>query len=377
MKKAEDRHVELYRIQLEHLAHKPAEYKERREVAEQAVHDFPDLPEFHAEYAECLAWIFDYDAARVEMRDALSIFAEVQQSGHPGAVGMFTPQSCVWAQGRLELWQQIQAHMQEITISACVIVKNEAPRIGAWLKNVREYADEIVVVDTGSRDETKSVVKRAMAGIRKPSLKIRSFPWDDNFSAPRNFALDIAGGSWVVFLDADERIAEPERIRGMLAEIDVERPQVEAVMTLLVNIDTDQEDCELQRGVNVRLFRRMAELRYAGRVHETLQKPSGRLETARELERLTVYHTGYSAARLEKKIRRNLALLKQEILEGGEKPRHAYYLANCYFVLQDYEKALYYAEKAMGSPVQFIGLENEASKWAEISREKLKNKKRE
>ena len=90
-----------------------------------------------------------------------------------------------------------------------------------------------------------------------------------------------------------------------------------------------------------------------------------------------MYHTGYSSKRLENKIRRNLALLNQEIRENGEKPRHAYYLANCYFVLQDYEKALYYAEKAMGAPVRFIGLENEAKKWAAISREKLKNKKRE
>ncbi len=377
MKRAEDRHVELYRIQLEHLAHKPAEYKERREVAEQAVHDFPKLPEFHAEYAECLAWVFDYDAARVEMREALSLFAEAQKSGYPGAVGMFTPQSCVWAQGRLELWQKIQLRMQEITISACVIVKNEAARIGFWLKNVREYVDEIVVVDTGSRDGTKDIVKRSMAGIGKPSLQLRSFPWDDDFSAPRNFALDTAVGNWIVFLDADERIAEPERIRGLLAEIDTERPQVEAVMTLLVNIDADQGERELQRGVNVRLFRRSEELRYSGRVHETLQKPFGRLDTARETDRLTVYHTGYSSKRLENKIRRNLALLNQEIRENGEKPRHAYYLANCYFVLQDYEKALYYAEKAMGAPVRFIGLENEAKKWAAISREKLKNKKRE
>ena len=148
-------------------------------------------------------------------------------------------------------------------------------------------------------------------------------------------------------------------------------------MTLLVNIDADQGERELQRGVNVRLFRRSEELRYSGRVHETLQKPFGRLDTARETDRLTVYHTGYSSKRLENKIRRNLALLNQEIRENGEKPRHAYYLANCYFVLQDYEKALYYAEKAMGAPVRFIGLENEAKKWAAISREKLKNKKRE
>ena len=96
-----------------------------------------------------------------------------------------------------------------------------------------------------------------------------------------------------------------------------------------------------------------------------------------EDQRLQIRHTGYSSRRIQGKIRRNLALLQREIAEIGEQPRHAFYLANCYFVLQDYEKALYYAEKAMGAPVRFIGLENEAKKWAAISREKLKNKKRE
>lgn len=367
----DERHIELYRIQLEHLAHQPAAYLERREVAEQAVREFPHLPEFHAEYAECLAWVFAYEAARAEMVEALSLFAQAQKADGVERVGMFTAQSCVWAQERLARWLSIEARMAEIVISACVIVKNEEKNIGKWLANAKRYADEIVVVDTGSQDGTKLAVKQAMAGNRTQRLCLRTFPWDDDFSAPRNFALDQAHGDWIVFLDADEHLVEPERVRGMLAEIDVERPQVDAVMVRLVNIDVDQKNREIQRSVSVRFFRRDADLRYVGRVHETVQRAGVRLEAVEELERLTVYHTGYSTARLQQKIQRNLALLQQEIAEGGEQPRHAYYLANCYFVLQDYERALYYAEKAMQAPVQFIGLEENAQHWAAVSREKL------
>ncbi len=369
----QDRHIELYRMQLQYLAQHAEEYRERLEAARQAARDFPAMPEFHAEYADCLAWCFAYSAARQEMCAALRCFAEAKARGRIENLGIFSVQQCVHCQEQLQRWREIEKKMEEICITACGIVRDEAEIILDWLEAARKYSDAIVLVDTGSTDRTLALIEQwRREKAADLSLTIRSFPWEDDFSAARNFALDAAGGDWVVFLDADETIQSPERVRGLLAEIEVDRPQVEAVFAGLCSVDEDRDGQEIQQAVSVRLFRHHPALRYTGRVHETLQWVDGHpLESVIEAQRLQVRHTGYSSKRIQAKIQRDLALLQREIAEEGEQPRHAFYLANCYFVLQDYEKALYYAEKAMASPVQYLGMEEEAKQWAAIARERL------
>src|SRR5690348_15673466 len=82
-------------------------------------------------------------------------------------------------------------------LSLAMIAKNEARCIGRCLASIRLGVDEIVVVDTGSTDETTSVA-------REFGARIFSFPWNNNFSAARNFALEQTTGAWILVLDADE-----------------------------------------------------------------------------------------------------------------------------------------------------------------------------
>ena len=86
-------------------------------------------------------------------------------------------------------------------ISACVIAKNEAENLPRWLTSMRVFADEMIVVDTGSTDAT---VQIADAG----GAKVFHFGWINDFAAAKNFALDKASGDWVVFTDADEYFTE-------------------------------------------------------------------------------------------------------------------------------------------------------------------------
>ena len=92
------------------------------------------------------------------------------------------------------------------TLSICMIVKNEGKNIVRALLNLRPLADELIVVDTGSRDRTKEIARALGA-------KVFDFEWtgDFNFSGARNFSISRATGDWILVMDADEVISPSSR----------------------------------------------------------------------------------------------------------------------------------------------------------------------
>ncbi|MBD3259672.1 glycosyltransferase [Candidatus Woesearchaeota archaeon] len=89
------------------------------------------------------------------------------------------------------------------TISVCMIVKNEEDCLERCLNSVKNLADEIIIVDTGSTDKTKEIAKRF-------TEKILDFKWIDDFSAARNFSIKHAKSDWILVLDADEMISDED-----------------------------------------------------------------------------------------------------------------------------------------------------------------------
>lgn len=87
-----------------------------------------------------------------------------------------------------------------VTISLCMITKNEETCLERALCSIQEVVDEIIIVDTGSTDKTKEIAAQF-------TNKIIDFPWADNFSSARNESIRHATGDWVLVLDADETIA--------------------------------------------------------------------------------------------------------------------------------------------------------------------------
>ena len=85
------------------------------------------------------------------------------------------------------------------TISVCMIVKNEGQYLRQCLESVKIFADEIIIVDTGSTDKTKQIAEQY-------TNKIYDFVWIDDFSAARNFSLSKASKEWIFVIDADEFI---------------------------------------------------------------------------------------------------------------------------------------------------------------------------
>lgn len=87
-----------------------------------------------------------------------------------------------------------------------MIVRDEGDSLGDCLASVKGYVDEIVVVDTGSKDNTVAIAESHGA-------KVFSFKWCDDFSAARNAAISHATGDWILVLDADERMAPEDLLK--------------------------------------------------------------------------------------------------------------------------------------------------------------------
>lgn len=228
-------------------------------------------------------------------------------------------------------------------ISACVICKNEEANIRHWLAAVRPLADELVVVDTGSTDRTVELAREGGAALYE-------FPWINDFSAAKNYALDQAAGDWIIFLDTDEsfRPEDVPHIRPFLKRIHHNR-KIAGLLSPLVNIDVDNHNRVMTTGYQMRIFRREKTLRYCGRVHEMIKNlaPKGHDREFRMTE-FTVIHTGYSAHIMKQKSQRDLELLlAEEKRTGGVAVDHFTYLVDCYMDLKEYDKALHFAKLAV------------------------------
>lgn len=238
-----------------------------------------------------------------------------------------------------------------VKISACVIVKNEAKNISKWLHSMRQAADEMIVVDTGSTDNTKEIARAGGAAVY-------DFKWCDDFAKAKNFAIDKAAGNWILFPDADEYFPDEAvvKIRPQLEEIN-DKP-VNYLMCRLINIDTDNNNEHKNSFYQVRIFRNLPEIRYSGNIHEALDPMDmGKLMPAPR--DVFIYHTGYSSSIIEMKLKRNLQMLKDDIKENGESEIHYKPLADCYFGMGEYEKVVEYDQKMIDTGKRLIGADME------------------
>lgn len=225
---------------------------------------------------------------------------------------------------------------QQPLLSACMIVKNEARALPRCLASLRDFVDEICIIDTGSTDASLDIMKRFGA-------KVYSVPWNDNFAAARNAALERAAGRWILIIDADETLCREDgpTLRKLLESSDKEAYFVQ----LLSYIGEERPD-RLIRNQVVRLIRNNPSYRYQGKIHEGLDLTEA--GDAIDICDIRIYHYGYldNVKRDKKKGERNLALLKKEVAANPENPFHHFNIGTEYFNLGDYNLALEHYEQA-------------------------------
>lgn len=235
------------------------------------------------------------------------------------------------------------------SISACAIMKNEMPHVEAWLDNVRVFAQEIIVVDTGSADGTNEFL------VKQPDVKLISYEWQHDFAQAKNVALQEATGDWLVFTDADECFYHPENIIEYLMQMNKQSSDIDVIFCPIDNIDADSNNEIINSDVVPRIIRNHVGIKYIGAVHEQLTKgrePWQGIKYVVADRQLAIRHTGYSTKVILFKHQRNYEILWQ-VMEKSHKPEMYYgFLSESLLGLEKYQQALEYAILAMESPYQ-------------------------
>ncbi|HVP37815.1 MAG TPA: tetratricopeptide repeat protein, partial [Candidatus Saccharimonadales bacterium] len=222
--------------------------------------------------------------------------------------------------------------MPENRLSLCMIVRDEEAHLRECLSAAAEFVDEMIVVDTGSKDRTVEIA-------REMGARVAHWKWTGDFSAARNTALARATGDWVLQLDADERMDffQGARLRRCLDEAPPEVPG------LCLRIESEAR--HRHSGVWMahyypRVFRRAPGVHYEGALHEQVIGPQGALCALAPRVAVVIRHLGYADVVREPARRtRNLVIVEEEARRRPDEPLVQRNLANALLGGGEYERA--------------------------------------
>lgn len=221
------------------------------------------------------------------------------------------------------------------TISLCMIVKNEEKYLAQCLESVKAVVDEIVIVDTGSSDKTKEIAASFGA-------KVYDFEWNDDFSAARNFAKSKTTMNWILQLDADEYFEQNEAQKITNA---VQNSLSQALSIRIINLKT--KDTTSSTHTNIRLFRNSSDISYEYCIHEQPYYKGKSIEDFEHSD-ISIMHLGYIKEIVDEKDKRNrnLRLLDKELKKRPHDKFIVLNIASEYLATGDYQRAIYYYQKA-------------------------------
>ena len=183
-------------------------------------------------------------------------------------------------------------------LSACMIVKNELATLAPCLRSIIEYVDEIVIVDTGSKDGTQYLVNawKAAYGGNWTKFVIGEFTDYDNwhFSDARNYAMSLATGDWLFTIDADDRVntEDWDQLLQFLKSDTLQYDQYDMIACNIMNLSGNA--ATKVGGLTLpRLFRASSKPRYAGAVHNNITFPELDRPHNAVMADFTIYHVGY------------------------------------------------------------------------------------
>lgn len=226
-------------------------------------------------------------------------------------------------------------------ITALSIVKNEEENIVKSINSYKDAVDEIIIVDTGSIDNTKKVCLDL-------GCQVFDYKWKDDFADARNFALSLVNTDWVLFLDADEYFspALTSTFRQCLKEL--EDNNVDILKILTYNIDRNTGKI-LHTSYGLKLFKNNQNFKYKGRIHEYLDFDENEV-TGVLTNSFVLMHTGYSSDIIMKKPERNLKILKIKEQNNELTTKDYYYLMRETLSLNKYDEARKYRDIFFNQP---------------------------
>lgn len=224
-----------------------------------------------------------------------------------------------------------------IPISVCIITKNEAERLEQCLQALQSFSFEIVVVDTGSTDNSKEIA-------RKYTDKVFDFIWIDDFSAARNYAAKCAAHNIIFPIDTDEIVTSLDL--NALQEAIANHPRSVGYVKRLDYFEAGSEvrhyDVMIERIYDRRYYH------YEAPIHEAIHPISDIPYTSYETT-VTLDHIGYLGDKdtLRDKAERNLTLLYKEVEKAPDNPYPYFQIGQSYMLMRDHEHACEYFRESI------------------------------
>lgn len=224
-----------------------------------------------------------------------------------------------------------------VTISLCMIVKNEEKTLPRCLDSIKDIVDEIVIIDTGSTDRTKEIAFQY-------TNNVFDFQWIDDFSAARNFSFSKATKEFIFWLDADDIMLNPHReaLKSLKAILN---PEFDVVVMKYI-LRTDDAGNETYSCYRERLVKRYNNYKWHDPIHEYLEFSGKVLHTE-----IAVTHT-----KMEDSSGRNLKILSKVLSESQNiHPRLIFYYARESEGIGNIEAAIEYYNKFLDMDFEGFG----------------------
>ncbi len=217
-------------------------------------------------------------------------------------------------------------------ISICMMVKDEEKNLDRCLKSIKPLIDndvaELIVVDTGSKDNTIKIAKNY-------TDKVYFHSWSNDFSSMRNITISYAKGEWIFIIDADEELENPYELIKALEQKDIN--DYNTIIINVKNLAQPNDKNQYTANASPRLFKNDGSFKYEGAVHN---QPIFKLPCIST--NVSLAHYGYimqDKLLMEKKFKRTSSMLKDELKKNPNNIYYRYQLGTSYDMHKDYKEA--------------------------------------
>ena len=217
------------------------------------------------------------------------------------------------------------------TISLCMIVRDEENSLTVCINSVKDIVDQMVIIDTGSKDKTMQIAKKMGADVYQ-------YKWCDSFAEARNESIKYANGDWILWMDADETL-DPRSI-SELKKITQDKNK-DYFYSVKISSRNNYQSKVIYSAAH-RLFPNGLGIRFENRIHEQIYLSAISVGAREKVTEIHILHEGYNLSEEEykNKLLRNRPLLEKMVNEDRQNSYAHYTLAQNYSGLKKYENAI-------------------------------------
>lgn len=222
-----------------------------------------------------------------------------------------------------------------VSLSVCLLIKDEEKNLNRCLSSIKDMASEIIVVDTGSNDNSILIANQF-------TDQVYLYKWRYDFSSARNYYLERASGDWIMVLDGDEEL-DRKCLNVLQKKIQV--PGIEAYLLFVNHYSHEPHELLEISDLQARLFKNNTNYRYRGIIHEQIlnsildANPSAKIEIAQDI---SIIHYGYNRAQNENlyRLKRNTDIISKALDRKEEQVLKYFHLGVEYYRHHQFSEAL-------------------------------------